>query len=88
MNDLQKQLNTIADAYPVIGKKIELFWGHQEFTDLLRDLFHNSRDHIRDGFAVPVASALMDLQEEHDQQFPHLMHPTPNTRSLEYRQKE
>ena len=44
MADLQENYKVVANAYPIIGKKIKLFWGHQEFTDLMNDLMYNTRD--------------------------------------------
>lgn len=85
MNDFQKNFKVIVDAYPVIAEKIKLFWGHQEFTDLVNDLLHNTRDNSRIGFPMQVTVALFDLQERHDRNFPHLAQKTVNERTLTHR---
>jgi hypothetical protein len=70
MSELQDTYQIVADAYPDIGKKIKLFWGNQEFTDLMYDLLNNTRGHLRDGFPFDVVTAFLKLQELHNRVFP------------------
>ena len=70
MSALQENFSVVLGAYPGIAEKLKLFWGHQEFTDLLDDLLNNTRDHQRAGFPAEVSVALWELQELHDKVFP------------------
>ena len=85
MSDLQKNFNVVADSFPSIAKKIKLFWGHQEFTDLMHDLLNNTRDHSRAGFPLDVTAALLELQERHDRLFPQFAETSVNVRMLSHR---
>jgi len=68
MSDISYKV--VADSYPDIGKKIQLFWGHQEFSDFAHVLLHDTRDHSRKGFPAEVVAALVDLQTLHNKVFP------------------
>ena len=85
MSDFQKNFKVVADAYPVIAEKIKLFWGYQEFTNLVNDLLHNTRDKSRGGFPMHVTAALFELQERHDKRFPELAQKTVSDQNLGYR---
>ena len=68
MSDISYKV--VADAYPDIGKKIQLFWGHQEFSDLAHVLLNDTRDHSRKGFPAHVVAAMLELQALHNKVFP------------------
>ncbi len=85
MSDLQDNFNVVLNAFPSIAKKIKLFWGYQDFTDLMQDLLYNTRDHSRAGFPLAVATALFELQTLHDRTFPQLSEKSSNERTLSYR---
>ena len=72
LNELQRNFDVVLAAYPLIAKKIKLFWGHQEFTALLDDLLTNTRGHERAGFPKEVSIALWELKQRHDHVFPKL----------------
>jgi hypothetical protein len=88
VNQIQQTFNVIAEAFPSIARKIKLFWGHQEFTDLLHDLIHSTRDHSRTGFSLQVTSALLDMQEWHDRRFPQFSIRSANARTVNHRTVE
>lgn len=50
MSALQENYQLVLEAYPEIAKKIKIFWGNQEFTDLIDELLTNTRGHQREGF--------------------------------------
>ncbi len=85
MSVLQKNYQIIATAFPPIGEKIKLFWGHQDFTDLMQDLLYNTRGHSRMGFTLDVAAALLELQDLHDRTFPKFKQVSLNARALSHR---
>ncbi len=85
MRNLQENYHVVANAFPSIGKKIKLFWGHQDLTDLMHDLLHNTRGHSREGFKLDVAVALLELQELHNRVFPQFKEVSFNDRSLIHR---
>jgi len=85
MNEVRTSYKTIVDAFPGIAAKLKLFWGEQEFSDLVHDLLNDTRDHERQGFPLEVTSALITLQYWHDRQFPQLAERTVNAWSLNFR---
>ena len=85
MSELQENHRAVANAFPIIGEKIKLFWGHQDFTDLMHDLLHNTRGNSRQGFKLDVAVALLELQELHDRVFPQFKEVSFSARSLMHR---
>jgi hypothetical protein len=70
MSEVRQSFRIILDAYPAIAEKIKLFWGEQEFTDLVHDLINDTRDGARKGFSFEVSAALITLQHWHDHHFP------------------
>jgi hypothetical protein len=72
MIDDSKNFQLVNAAFPHIGKKIKLFWGYPEFVTLMLNLQTDSRSGTRKGFPGDVLFALMDLEEKHDIEFPHL----------------
>jgi hypothetical protein len=67
-----KNYQLVNAAFPHIGKKIKLFWGYPEFVTMMLQLQTDSRAGTRKGFPGDVLFALMDLEEKHDIEFPHL----------------
>ena len=86
MSILQDRYQIVADAYPDIAKKIKVFWGYQEFTDLMHDLLQNTRSHSRVGFPFHVVTAFLELQELHNRIFPAHAEKSNSTPVLSYRQ--
>jgi hypothetical protein len=85
MSELQENYRVVANAFPTIGEKIKLFWGHQDFTDLMHDLLHSTRDHSRGGFKLDVALAFLELQALHDRVFPQFKKVSFDARTLIHR---
>ena len=69
---------TVNSAFPSIGHKIKLFWGHPEFTRLMLDLQLDTSDRPRLGFPEEVLLALHQLELEHDSEFPQLRRDIPS----------
>jgi hypothetical protein len=67
-----KNYQLVNAAFPHIGKKIKLFWGYPEFVTMMLQLQTDTRGGKRQGFPGDVLFALMDLEEKHDIEFPHL----------------
>ncbi len=86
MSLLQTRYQIVADAYPDIARKIKVFWGYQEFTDLMHDLMQNTRDHERAGFPFHVVTAFLELQALHNQIFPAYAEKSNRTAVLTHRQ--
>jgi hypothetical protein len=85
MGVLQQKYQVVADSYPDIAKKIKLFWGYQEFTDLMHDLLQNTREHSRAGFPFHVVTAFLELQELHNRTFPQHVERSVNAKVLSFR---
>ena len=64
--------NTIHRAFPHIGDRLELFWGHPEFVNYVDNLIYDTRDGGRKGFPPEIFMALHQLSEDHFEVFPHL----------------
>jgi hypothetical protein len=73
-----KNFQLVSTVFPHLGKKIKLFWGHPEFGKLMLDLQTDTRGGKRQGFPGDVLFALMDLEEKHDIEFPHLKREIPS----------
>nr|WP_315495241.1 hypothetical protein [uncultured Rhodoferax sp.] len=69
---------TIDAAFPNIGKKIKLFWGHPEFVALMHELQHDVGDRPRAGFPAEVLMAIHELSNDHDAIYPHLARKDAN----------
>jgi hypothetical protein len=85
MSILQDNYQVVVEGYPEIAKKIKLFWGSQEFTDLMHELLNGTRDHNRVGFSKNVVISLITLQELHDQVFPALAKRSIYAKTLAFR---
>ena len=72
MIDDSDNFKLINAAFPQIGKKLQLFWGHPEFVALMDDLQHHKRGENRQGFPMDIARALNELDSEHCLAFPKL----------------
>lgn len=67
-----KDFQLIESAFPHVGSRINLYWGHKEFIKLMDDLIHDTRcEAPRKGFPVEVLFALHSLNELHKDKFPH-----------------
>jgi hypothetical protein len=86
MSEVKQSLKVIADSYPEIARKIKLFWGAQEFTNLVCDLIYDTRGATRNGFAAEVITSLMTLKHWHDWHFPQFSSPKANNWKLNSRQ--
>jgi len=72
MIDSDPDFNVVNEAFPHIGKKIQLFWGYPEFVAMMFELQKNDSSRPRAGFPSNVLFALVGLEEKHDIEFPHL----------------
>jgi hypothetical protein len=85
MSLLQDNYQVIVESYPDIAKKIKLFWGSQEFTDLMHDLLNGTRDHNRAGFSRKIVGSLITLQDLHDRTFPAFTERSNYAKAFEFR---
>ena len=88
MNQANQSFEVVQNSYPEIAKKLRLFWGHAEFSELVQGALHDSHGQTPVDLPVPVIKALLTVQSWHDQHFPNFaMHPnineTANSRSAE-----
>jgi hypothetical protein len=83
----QQKNNVISDndhfkiidaAFPRIGLKLEMFFGHPRFVALMRDLKINNRTVPRAGFPLAVLMALDELDTLHGATYPHLQRYNPH----------
>ncbi len=72
MLELNPHYSAINQAFPHIGSKLKLYWGHQDFTRYMSELLHDTRNGQRRGFPFEVVVALTLIAEDHRQLFPHL----------------
>jgi hypothetical protein len=86
MSEVKQSLKVVSESHPEIAQKIKLFWGAQEFTNLVCDLIYDTRGATRNGFAVEVIASLMTLKYWHDWHFPQFVSPTANNWKLNSRQ--
>lgn len=63
----------VNDAFPSIGAKLKLFWGHPEFNMLMDELLVYKRGVPREGFPADVLFALSTLDSLHGMAFPKLL---------------
>ena len=66
MSEIKQSFRVVLNTYPDIAKKIKVFWGHKEFSELVHKLLHDTRGHTRAGFPMHVTEALLTLQQWHD----------------------
>jgi len=66
---LNKNLLVLHTKFPHIGKSVEIFWGHKEFSEYIVGLLSDKRVG-RQGFPTDVMDALIALQRLHDRMFP------------------
>lgn len=59
-------------AFPSIGAKLKLFWGHPEFNMLMDELLVYKRGVPREGFPADVLFALSTLDSLHTVAHPNL----------------
>ncbi|MES2878157.1 MAG: hypothetical protein V4713_07020 [Pseudomonadota bacterium] len=55
----------VNEAFPSIGAKLKLFWGHPEFNELMDELLMYQRGAPREGFPADVLFALSTLESLH-----------------------
>lgn len=63
----------IEKAFPSIGAKLKLFWGHPEFNQLMDELLVYKRGMPREGFPSDVLFALSNLESLHGMAHPKLV---------------
>jgi hypothetical protein len=66
---LASDFSLIQEQFPKIGEKITLMWGSVALQDYLRKTIFDERGG-RQGFPMPVVSALMRLHEYHGSLMP------------------
>jgi hypothetical protein len=64
---------SINKAFPHIGKKLKVCWGHQEFVDCIHSLVHDTRGNTRSGFPLDVLLALQSLSDEQGRSHPEIL---------------
>ena len=83
MIDSNEDFVLVNEKFPHIGKKIAVFWGHQECYELFVNLMLDTRDGARQGFPKEIGQALHRLSMLHDEKFPQYVkagHPWLNAR--------
>lgn len=55
-----------------ITKKLELFWGEPEFSDIIYSMLNDTRSDTRAGFSTPFVYSLLSLVTLHEFHFPEL----------------
>ena len=55
-----------------IAKKLELFWGEPEFSDIIYAMLNDTRSDTRAGFSTPFVYSLLSLVTLHEFHFPEL----------------
>ena len=55
-----------------IAKKLELFWGEPEFSDIIYAMLNDTRSDNRAGFGTTIVYALLSLVSLHEHEFPEL----------------
>jgi hypothetical protein len=68
-----RNFKVVNDAFPHIGKRIQLFWGEPEFKAYMEDLQTMTRGGHREGFPKEVAQALFALALKHGMEHPKMM---------------
>ena len=71
--ETSRHFQRVNDAFPQVGKKLKLFWGHHEFAHYMDGLQQEKEGKVRAGFPENVLTALFYLNEEHEAAFPELM---------------
>ncbi|MEN9374958.1 MAG: hypothetical protein RL710_115 [Pseudomonadota bacterium] len=69
-NDNFKVINA---AYPGVGKRLQFLWGYPEFHALMDELQQDTKGVLRQGFPEHILIALLDLESDHDREFPQLI---------------
>jgi len=64
----------INDAFPHIGKKLQLYWGQPEFNTYVEGLQSDTSGTSRAGFPGAILMAILSLARAHDVAYPHLIH--------------
>jgi hypothetical protein len=62
----------INSNHPHVCKKLELFWGEIEFTDMIYAMLNDTRSDTRSGFSTPIVYSLLSLVSLHEYTFPEL----------------
>lgn len=78
MIDEYTEFALVEQQYPHIAKNLKLFWGHQDFYNIVDILLNDTRNGKRRGFPKDIATAMFVLVSKHNECFPHLIPPVPN----------
>lgn len=73
MIDDNEHFKVINAAFPNVGKKLKFLWGYSEFHALMDDLQQDKKGVHRQGFPEHILMALLNLDSDHDKQFPQLI---------------
>ncbi len=76
---------TVDAAFPILGKKIKLFWGNPEFVTLAKDLQHGNIERHSEGLPSDVLFALHELEADHNAFYPHLAPKSSNPWNMSLR---
>ena len=74
--DTNPRFNAVNHAFPHIGNRLKLYWGHREFFSYLHHLLNDTRGGTRKGFPAEILLALQNLSDEHDEAYPRLLAKT------------
>ena len=64
---MDSDFQLLADKFPTIAKALGLLRGHPEAAMYITKLLADTRDHARQGFPPEVLTALLNIQEAHQQ---------------------
>lgn len=70
MSTIDENIKTVYDYFPSVGRRILLYWGTPSFYPYLNGLMIDSHQNVLPNVAF---DALVELQNIHDRDFPHLL---------------
>ncbi len=70
--DNNENFKSVNQEFPIIGGKLEAYWGRKEFGPFMSELLHDNRGGNRKGFPFETLMALHALAEQHNQEYRHL----------------
>jgi hypothetical protein len=60
----------IKEKHPHLAPRFSLFWGQPDFETVIGSLLTDTRNDSRKGFDLDVVSAILNLLDQHEKQFP------------------
>ncbi len=71
MSAVNQSFEIIRNSYPEIAKKLRLFWGHAEFSEVVQELLHEDDGATPEALPGAVIAALLAMRHAHNDHFPH-----------------